>query len=214
MFQKVKNYFEGIRLSYCVIAFLSSGVLAFGLYHIHSLSGVTEGGILGMTLLLEHWFHISPSVSGMIMNLLSYLIGWKMLGREFIIYSIIASVGFSVSYGINEQFSPLFPQLVNMPLAAAIIGALFVGVSVGICVRVGGAPGGDDALAMTISRVTHMDIRWAYLLCDLIVLALSLTYIPVRRIAYSLLTVLLSGQIIGIVQKVRLPAADNGAADL
>ncbi|MCI6429666.1 MAG: YitT family protein [Oliverpabstia sp.] len=199
----MKSYFEEIRLSSCIIAFFSSAMLAFGLYNIHSLSGVTEGGILGLTLLLEHWFGISPSISGMVLNLLCYLMGWKFLGRKFIIYSIAAATGFSISYRIFELFDPLFPQLAERPLAAAILGAVFVGVSAGICVRVGGAPGGDDALAMSIARVTHMDIRWVYLLCDLVVLVLSLSYIPVQRIAYSFLTVILSGQIIGIVQKMK-----------
>ena len=204
MIAKIKSYFKGIKLSSCIIAFFSSGMLAFGLYNIHSLSGVTEGGILGLTLLLEHWFNISPSVSGMILNLLCYLMGWKFLGRKFIIYSIAAATGFSVSYRIFEQFGPLFPQIAERPLAAAVLGAIFVGISAGICVRIGGAPGGDDALAMSIARITHLDIRWVYLMCDLIVLVLSLSYIPVQRIAYSFLTVLLSGQIIGIVQKIKL----------
>ena len=203
MFASIKSYFEEIRLSSCIIAFFSSAMLTFGLYNIHSLSGVTEGGILGLTLLLEHWFGISPSISGMVLNLLCYLMGWKFLGRKFIIYSIAAATGFSISYRIFELFDPLFPQLAERPLAAAILGAVFVGVSAGICVRVGGAPGGDDALAMSIARVTHMDIRWVYLLCDLVVLVLSLSYIPVQRIAYSFLTVILSGQIIGIVQKMK-----------
>lgn len=204
MCAKIKSYFEDIKLSSCIIAFFSSAMLAFGLYNIHSLSGVTEGGILGLTLLLEHWFNISPSVSGMILNLLCYLMGWKFLGRKFIIYSIAAATGFSVSYRIFEQFGPLFPQIAERPLAAAVLGAIFVGISAGICVRIGGAPGGDDALAMSIARITHLDIRWVYLMCDLIVLVLSLSYIPVQRIAYSFLTVLLSGQIIGIVQKIKL----------
>lgn len=204
MCTKIKSYFEEIRLSSCLIAFFSSAMLAFGLYNIHSLSGVTEGGILGLTLLLEHWFDISPSVSGMILNLLCYLMGWKFLGRKFIIYSIAAATGFSVSYRIFELFGPLFPQMAERPLAAAVLGAVFVGISAGICVRIGGAPGGDDALAMSIARITHMDIRWVYLLCDFIVLVLSLSYIPVQRIAYSFLTVLLSGQIIGIVQKIKM----------
>ena len=204
MCAKIKSYFEDIKLSSCIIAFFSSAMLAVGLYNIHSLSGVTEGGILGLTLLLEHWFNISPSVSGMILNLLCYLMGWKFLGRKFIIYSIAAATGFSVSYRIFEQFGPLFPQIAERPLAAAVLGAIFVGISAGICVRIGGAPGGDDALAMSIARITHLDIRWVYLMCDLIVLVLSLSYIPVQRIAYSFLTVLLSGQIIGIVQKIKL----------
>ena len=57
-----------IRPTECAMALLGSGILAFGLYHVHSLSGVTEGGVLGMTLLLHHWFGISPAVSGFVMN--------------------------------------------------------------------------------------------------------------------------------------------------
>ena len=48
--------------------------------------------------------------------------------------------------------------------------------------RAGGASGGDDALAMCIAHVTGMGIQWAYLSTDLVVLGLSLTYIPLRRI--------------------------------
>ena len=185
-----------------VMAFFSSGLLAFGLYNIHSISGVTEGGILGLTLLLEYWFHISPAVSSFILNGICYFIGWKLLGKVFLAYSMVASAGFSLFYGIFEQFEPLFPQLAHMPLASAILGAIFVGVSVGLCVRAGGAPGGDDALAMSISTVTPMKIEWVYMLSDLIVLVMSLSYIPFKRIAFSLLTVTLSGQLIGIVQRI------------
>ena len=90
-------------------------------------------------------------------------------------------------------------------LLAALLGGLFVGVGVGIVVREGGASGGDDALAMCIAHVTGMGIQWAYLSTDLVVLGLSLTYIPLRRIGYSLLTVLISGQLIGLVQRLPLP---------
>ena len=92
-----------------------------------------------------------------------------------------------------------------MPLAASVLGALFIGVGAGICVRIGGATSGDDALAMSLSHLLHVRVQWIYLASDLLVLVLSLSYIPVRRIMYSLLTVILSGQIIGIVQRIPLP---------
>lgn len=190
----------------CIITLAGSAILAFGLYNVHSFSGVTEGGVLGLTLLLHHWFHISPSLSGLIMNLGCYLMGWKLLGREFIAYSLISGGGFSLFYAVFEQFDPLWPQLAAMPLAAAIIGALFVGVGAGLCVRAGGAPGGDDALAMSISHMTRMNIQWAYLISDLVVLALSASYIPLNKLTYSLLTVILSGQLIGVIQRIRIPS--------
>lgn len=206
---KISSLFEGITLSSSLIALLGSALLAFGLYNIHAQSDITEGGVLGLILLLEHWFHISPSISGFVLNAACYVLGWKLLGKQFIVYSTIATVGFSVFYGIFESFHPLFPAIANMPLLASIVGALFVGVSAGLCVRIGGAPSGDDALAMSLSKVTKIGIQWIYLLSDLSVLLLSLSYIPFSRIFYSLLTVILSGQIIGIMQKIKLPHLKN-----
>lgn len=197
--------FKDIKIKYCIIAIFSSAFLAFGLYNVHSLAGVTEGGVVGLNLLLEHWFSISPAITNFVANAICYLLGWKLLGRKFIIYSGVATVSFSVSYAIIEQFPPLWPQLAGMPLLAAVLGAVFVGIGCGLCVKVGGAVSGDDALAMCISHVLHINIQWAYLITDLTVLGLSLTYIPVTKIAYSLLTVLLSGQIIGWIQKLPFP---------
>ena len=200
-----KEALKNITLKNCAITLLGSFILAFGLYHVHSISGVTEGGVLGATLLLEHWTGISPALTGGVMNVLCYVLGWKLLGKEFIAYSALATVGFSGMYKICEQFPHLWPGLADMPLVAALVGALFVGVGAGLCVRIGGAPSGDDALAMSISHATGWKIQWVYLLSDLIVLVMSLSYIPVRRIGYSLFTVLLSGQVIGFIQNFGKP---------
>ena len=194
-----------IKLSSILLLLGGSALLAFGLYHIHSMSGVTEGGILGLTLLVEYWFGISPSISGLVLTILCYALGWKLLGKRFLVYSFVSAIGFSTFYGIFEKFDPLFPQIAEKPLLAAVVGAMFVGVSVGLCVRVGGAPTGDDALAMSLSSVLPVDIQWIYLASDLIVLVASLSYIPLNKILYSLLTVILSGQIIGMMQKIKFP---------
>ena len=191
----MKEYLSRVSLTLS-----GSAVLAFGLYHIHSFSGITEGGVLGLTLLLQHWFGISPALSGLLMNLCCYLLGWKALGKEFLLYSALSAGGFSAVYRICEAFPPLWPCLAAQPLAATILGGVFVGVGVGLCVRGGGAPTGDDALAMSLSRLTKVPIQWVYLLTDLSVLALSASYIPLSRLGYSLLTVVLSGQIIGLLQ--------------
>lgn len=199
----IKKYCNDLELdmkSLCLLVF-GSGLLAFGLYHVHSFSGITEGGVLGFTLLLYQWFDISPAISGFVLNLLCYGIGFKLLGKRFTICSIIAAVAYSLFYSIFEQFPLLWPNLVNHPLLAAILGGLFVGVSVGICVRVGGAPGGDDALAMTLAYVYKTKIENVYLFTDILVLTLSLSYIPFSRIVYSFITVIISGQVVGLIQR-------------
>ncbi|MFR5786049.1 MAG: YitT family protein [Christensenellales bacterium] len=138
--------------------------------------------------------------------------GWRTLGRSFIFYSVIAGGGFSAFYAFFERFDPLWPGLAQMPLVAAVVGALFVGVGAGLSVRAGGAPGGDDALAMALHKVLHQPIERIYLGSDLVVLALSASYLPLERLACSLLTVLLSGQIIGLIQRIPSPSARKAAA--
>jgi uncharacterized membrane-anchored protein YitT (DUF2179 family) len=189
------------------LALLGSAIQAAGLCNIHAFSQVTEGGVLGMTLLLHHWFAISPALSALVLNILCYLFGWKTLGRGFLFYSAIAGIGYSVFYALMAPYAPLWPGVVASPLWSAVIGALFIGVGAGLCIRVGGAPGGDDALAMALSRLTRIDIQWIYLITDGIVLGLSISYIPLGRLAYSLLTVVLSGQIIGLIQKIGVKKA-------
>lgn len=199
--ERFRNAFMGIRTKNIALNLAGALILAFGLYNIHSLSGVTEGGVLGATLLLQYWFRISPAVSSLILTAACYFIGWRTLGKDFIVYSVFACGGFSLFYAICERFPPVWPGIAGYPLVASVLGAVFVGTGAGLCVRAGGAPSGDDALAMSLSKLLRAKIQRVYLVSDLFILALSLTYIPPRQMLYSLLTVILSGQIIGLVTK-------------
>lgn len=193
---------KSLKLSNCLILFFASAFQAFGMYNIHALADITEGGVLGAVLLIEHWLHISPAISSFLLNAACFLFGFRVLGKKFIVSSFIAALGYSLGYGICEQFPPLWPEIVQYSLLAAILGALFIGVGAGLCVRAGGATSGDDALAMSLSHISKIPIQWIYLVSDLTVLLLSLSYIPLRRIIYSLITVVLSGQIIGWIQRI------------
>lgn len=198
----LSRFFPKLSPTCCLMAFFSSAFQAFGMYNVHALSDITEGGVLGLTLLLDHWLGISPAISGFLLNAACYALGWHTLGRSFLAFSLIASAGFSLGYAVCECFPPVYPQIAHQPLAAAILGAAFIGIGAGLCIRAGGATTGDDALAMSISHRAGVDIQWVYLVSDLTVLLLSLSYIPGRKILYSLLTVVLSGQIIGLIQKI------------
>lgn len=196
---KIKSLFKNISIKYCLIIILGVLIQTLGVYNIHSISGVTEGGVLGLLLLFNHWFSISPAITSIVLNGICYFIGYKVLGKDFIFYSVLAIVSFSIMYSIVELFPPIYPEIANFPLIAAILGGLCIGVGAGLTVKYGGASSGDDAIAMTISKKFNIKIQTVYLFSDLTVMLLSLTYIPFSKIIYSLLTVILSGQIIGLI---------------
>ena len=177
-------------------------IQAFGVCNIHAHAPVTEGGVIGLSLLLEHLTGLSPAVSSLILNLACFLFGLRQLGKHFLVCTLLSFLGYSVFYALLEPWAPLLPCLISHPAVSALTGAVFVGIGAGLCVRAGGATTGDDALAMGIQHRFGVDVRWVYLCSDGLVLCLSLSYIPLRTILWSLLTVILSGQIIGWIQKI------------
>ena len=190
----------GFTLRRAGLIVLGAAIASFGLYNIHQQSGITEGGVLGTVLLLHHWFGWPASVITPILDISCYLLALKILGLDFIKWSVASTLCVSGFFRLWECWPPMLPNLSGQPLLAAVLGALFVGVGVGLVVRQGGSSGGDDALALSIAKAAKCRISFAYLFTDLTVLTLSLTYIPFRRIAYSLVTVTLSSWLIDVIQ--------------
>lgn len=203
LFETVKQSIQSLKLKSVLLVILGSLIQAFGICNIHAFSDVTEGGAIGLTLLIFHFTGISPAITSLIVNTGCYTLGWKVLGNKFLAYSAISVVSYSTCYSLIEPFAPLLPKILDSSLACSILGAIFIGVGAGVSVLAGGAPGGDDALAMSLSKKLHCKIQHIYLASDLIILVLSLSYIPIRKIAYSLLTVVLSGQMVGWIQRLK-----------
>ena len=133
---------------------LGTAIISFGITNIHSRVGISEGGVLGLLLLCNFWLGISSSILSPLLDGLSYLLGFKYLGKEFLKTSILASVSLSFFYRVWESFPPVLPDLSSDPLIASITGGLFIGIGCGLVVRQGASSGGDDALALVISKIT------------------------------------------------------------
>ena len=121
----------------------------------------------------------------------------KFLGKDFLKRALVATGCYAAFYAINERIGYVLPNMGDQPLLAAVVGALFVGVGIGLVIRAGGAAGGDDVLALVLAKLFHIDVSRAYMITDSIVLLLSLSYIPIAKIACSLVTAMMSSFIIG-----------------
>lgn len=198
---KVKAWiFDGLTIKTMMYLLIGAMILSFGIHNIHQRTNITEGGIIGLMLLIEHWLNISPAYITPILDGLCYLMAFKFLGGRFIKLSLIATTFVSLFYKLWECFPPLLPDLSALPLLAALLGGCFVGIGVGIIIRQGGSCGGDDALALVIQHVSGWKLSRCYLFTDITVLVLSLSYISFGSIIYSLVTVTVSSYLIDIVK--------------
>lgn len=208
----ISKMMDGLSYRRILFIILGAAICSFGIHNVHQQTGITEGGVIGLMLLVENWLGISPAYITPVLDAACYLIAFRILGWRFIKISAVSTFSVSVFYKIWELFPPMLPDLSPYPLLAAVVGGIFVGVGVGIIVRQGGSSGGDDALALAISHVTHWKLSRSYLFTDITVLGLSLTYIPLKRIAFSLVTVTISSYLIDCIQSLDLhrnPCADQ-----
>lgn len=179
---------------------LGAGILSFGMYNIHQQTDVTEGGVFGLNLLINHWFGISVAYVAPVLDFICYALAFKYLGKRFLALSGVVSLMFAGFYKLWEAFPPVIPNLSHLPLLAAVLGGLFVGIGVGFIVGAGGSSGGDDALALILSQKLKCKLSRAYMLTDFVVLGLSLSYIPFGRIFNSIISVTISSKVIELVQ--------------
>lgn len=200
LFSLLRAFADGLSLRMLALIMAGAAVCTFGIHNIHQQTGITEGGVIGMVLLTGHWTGLSPAFVTPVLDIGCYLLAFRFLGWRFIKVSAISTLSVSLFYKFWELFPYLLPDLSAYPLAAAVCGGVFVGAGVGMIVRQGGSSGGDDALALAISRMTRWRLSFSYLFTDLLVLGLSLTYIPLSRIACSVVTVTLSSFLIDRIQ--------------
>lgn len=180
-----------------VLIALGCLIMAFGIVNIHMPSQITEGGVLGLVLFSHKVLGLDPSAMSILLDVACYALAFTMLGWKFLKKAIVASTFFAGFYRLFLAIGPIVPSLYNYPLIAAVVGGIFIGVGCGFVVTQGGAAGGDDALALVISRRLNCSIARAYLMTDGVVLLLSLIYISPSRLVFSFITTLVSSFLIG-----------------
>jgi uncharacterized membrane-anchored protein YitT (DUF2179 family) len=178
---------------------IGATILAFGSYNFNYQNSVTEGGVLGLLLLIKNVFDISPSLTSLVIDLSLFALGTKFFGKKFLLYSILSTFTFSTMYNTFERIGFLVPNLEHNMLLASILAGIGVGIGVGLVVRGGGASGGDDVIALIGNKFTPLKVNHIYLISDGIVLFLSLVYLDFKQIVFSLIAVTISGKIISII---------------
>ncbi|MCA5012851.1 MULTISPECIES: YitT family protein [unclassified Enterococcus] len=159
---------------------------AFGLVTFNIANDLAEGGVTGITLILRALFHIDPAYSTLIINIPLILIGGKVLGKHSFYYTILGTVSLSVFLWLWQRF-PIDINLDHDLLIASLLAGLAAGLGSGFVYRVGGTTGGTDVIARILEKNYGVSMGRSLLIFDILVLVLSLSYIDVKRMMYTLI---------------------------
>ncbi|MFC3745871.1 YitT family protein [Paenibacillus sp. GCM10012306] len=184
---------------------LGSAIYAFGLLYFIIPNQLMEGGVAGITILLNYAFSIPIFLTTLLINLPLFLMGWKVLGGRQIAYT-------GVGIGSLILFLWLFEKLIDLGwinpfstehdfILASLYAGVTLGLGLGIVFRFGGTTGGVDIVARIIGRKFGWSMGQVILTTDVIIIGASLLYISREKILYTLVAVFIASRVIDFIQE-------------
>ncbi|URM34302.1 YitT family protein [Cytobacillus firmus] len=193
--------FYGLKFKNIFFILLGSAIFSWGLVHFNMQNNLAEGGFTGITLLLYFLFEWDPSYTNLLLNIPLFFIGWKLLGRNVFLYTIIGTVGVSLFLWIFQRYQIEMPLKEDLTLASLFAG-VFIGIGLGTIFRFGGTTGGVDIIARLAHKYAGVSMGKTMFIFDFFVIALSLiTYLNYREAMYTLVAVFVGAKVIDFMQE-------------
>ncbi|AWB44989.1 hypothetical protein DCC85_12670 [Paenibacillus sp. CAA11] len=184
---------------------LGTAVYAFGLLYFIIPNQLMEGGVTGITVLLKYAFGLSPSITTLVLNIPLFIVGWKMLGGKQIIYT-------GIGIGSLTFFLWFFEVLIEKGwvqpfqtehdyILASLYAGITLGAGLGLVFRFGGTTGGSDIIARILNRKFGWSMGQVILTLDVVIIGISLFFIPLEKILYTLVAVYIASKVIDFIQE-------------
>lgn len=101
-----------------------------------------DGGITGISILIEEVFHIPFSLPFILLNLPFIFMGFRKIGKTFSVNALIAVILLAVLMTFIT-----FPQITSDKVLIAVFGGFFIGLGIGLVIRGGGVIDGLEIIA-------------------------------------------------------------------
>lgn len=160
-------------------------------------NSIIDGGLTGISIILNKLFGGSLSLFVFFLNLPFLVIGYKQLGLKFLIKAVFGIVTFSL---LLEVFHGV-PEVTDDIILAFIYGGLLLGVGVGIVIKFGGCLDGTEIVAILLSKKSNLSVGQVVLFINIFIYGTAIFVFGPDRALYSLLTYFITFKIIDIVSE-------------
>ena len=176
---------------------LGTALVAAGTYFFKFPNHFSTGGVTGLAVLINAALPALPASNvAAVLNLLSLVLGFAVLGRGFGVRTIFCTVLFSAMLAGLEAAVPLSAPLTDQPLLELLFGVLLPALGSAVLFNIEASTGGTDIVAMALKKVTPLDIGMALLLSDVLIAGGTLFLYDIRTGLFSLLGLMLKSVLV------------------
>ena len=158
---------------------------------------IIDGGITGVSIILSFLTNINLSIFIIILNVPFLLLGFRHLGKNFLIQSTVAMALFSVLLEIFKQVD----VVTNDVLLATVFGGILLGIGVGFVIRYGACLDGVETVAILINKKTSFSVGQVILLVNLVIYMVAGILFGWDRALYSIMTYFITYKLIDMVSE-------------
>ena len=160
-------------------------------------NNIIDGGIIGISIMISYITKVKLSILTFVLNIHFLILGYKQLGKSFLIKAAYAMLVFSI---LLEQFKPV-PELTNDILLATVFGGLLLGIGVGFVIKFGACLDGTEVVAILINKKTSFSVGQVVMFLNFFIYSTSGLLFGWDRALYSILTYFITFKIIDMVSE-------------
>lgn len=160
-------------------------------------NSIIDGGIIGISLILNRLTSINFGVLVFFLNLPFLIFGYKYIGSKFVMTSLLGIVILALTE--SRLHTLHFEPFTSAPLLATVFGGLMLGAGVGLVIRFGGALDGTEILGIILTKKLPFSIGEFVMVFNLFIFTwASFVYGP-EQAMYSIITYYIAAKTIDAV---------------
>ena len=166
---KIRKYMCEIILTLLGCLIMATGISLFLLPN-----QLSTGGFSGIATIGYYLLKIPMGLTIFILNVPLFILGYKRLGKVFIVKTIIGTLMLSTFIDILDNFTPLTED----KFLASVFGGIIVGIGSAINLKATASTGGSDLLAYIIrSFKPHYQTSFLIIIIDVIIVGLNVIFL-------------------------------------
>ncbi|EHQ90161.1 hypothetical protein DesyoDRAFT_3125 [Desulfosporosinus youngiae DSM 17734] len=197
MIRRLRDYFTWHLFKHFIGIVIGSTIVSISINTLIIPNEIADGGVTGIAIILHYLFNWPVSWAVLMLNLPLFLIGLRMVGRDFLVFSIVGVAVLSATLSLTTNF----PALTDDTLLATISGGVLTGIGMGIIFRSRGSLGGTDILAVLFARTTSFSVGQILLGIDAVIFLVAAILFRPEMAMYAMIYMFIATRVVDLVQE-------------
>ena len=180
---------------YLIISF-GTLIVAAAVFFFMLPSNLAVGSVSALSMILNNYIPVPVSIITLIINIILLIIGYFLIGKDFAVRTVYATILLPVFLWVFEILLPNFQSLTQDPLLDMIGYIITVGVGLALLFSCNSSTGGIEVIAKLMNKYLKMDLGQAMSISGMLVALASWTCYDTKTVFLSVLGTYVGGLIV------------------